>query len=174
MKIEIRLSGSGGQGLIIAGVILAEGSILSNLEAVQSQSYGPEARGGASKAEVIISDECINFPKVIYSDMLVSLTQKSFDQYKSSIKENSIVIVDENIEINNVSTNKIYKLPIIKSANEIIKNKMCANIITLGVITSLIENINKKAIEASINQRVPKSTEKINLEAFELGYNMIK
>lgn len=79
MKKEIRLSGSGGQGLILVGIILAEGTILSKLNEVQTQSYGSEARGGDSKSEVILSDVCINFPKVIKSDILASLTQKSFD-----------------------------------------------------------------------------------------------
>lgn len=69
----------GEQGLILVGIILAEGTILSKLNAVQTQSYGPEARGGVSKSEVILSDVCINFPKVIKSDILASLTQKSFD-----------------------------------------------------------------------------------------------
>ena len=88
MRREIRLSGSGGQGLILAGIILAEGAILSGLNSVQTQSYGPEARGGASKSEVIISDKDINFPKVREADILLCLTQKSFDEYSSTIKDN--------------------------------------------------------------------------------------
>lgn len=112
MRKEIRLSGSGGQGLILAGVILAEGTILSGLNAVQSQSYGPEARGGASKSEVILSNECINFPKVINSDILISLTQKSFDEYIKNAKDNSIVIVDSSIDTHNIENFTIYKVPI--------------------------------------------------------------
>jgi len=98
MRKEVRLSGSGGQGLILAGVILAEGSILSNLNAVQTQSYGPEARGGASKAEVIVSDEEINFPKVRKADMLLCLTQKAFDEYYHTVKNNGIIILDSSID----------------------------------------------------------------------------
>jgi len=100
MKKEIRLSGSGGQGLILAGIILAEGAILSKLNAVQSQSYGPEARGGASKSEVILCDEEINFPKVRQPDMLLSLTQKSYNEYSKDLKEDGILIVDSSIKLN--------------------------------------------------------------------------
>ena len=130
MRKEIRLSGSGGQGLILAGVILAEGAILSDLNAVQTQSYGPEARGGASKSEVILSNECINFPKVIHSDILISLTQKSFDEYIKNSKENSIVIVDSSINTYNIENFTLYKVPILHTAKEVIKKPMAANIVT--------------------------------------------
>ena len=172
MKTEIRLSGSGGQGLILAGVILAESAILSKLNAVQSQSYGPEARGGASKAEVIISDEDINFPKVIESDILVSLTQKSFDEYSDKIKQDSIIIIDESITIDNTKTTRIYKLPILKSASQIMEKGMSANIVTLGIIAQVIKDINQDALKKSIDKRVPRGTEEINLKAFDVGYSM--
>ena len=145
MKIEIRLSGSGGQGLILAGIILAEGAIVSNLNAIQSQSYGPEARGGASKSEVIISEKNINFPKVINSDILISLTQKSFNEYSSHIKKGSVVIVDSSIDVSSIESIDnvtIYKVPILKTANEVIKKSMTANIVTLGVVSNLIPEIN--------------------------------
>jgi 2-oxoglutarate ferredoxin oxidoreductase subunit gamma len=85
-RIEIRLGGSGGQGLILGGIILAEAAILDGKNAIQAQSYGPEARGGASKAEVIIADGEIAFPKVQNADVLLALTQKACDKYLSSLK----------------------------------------------------------------------------------------
>ncbi len=174
MKKEIRLSGSGGQGLILAGVILAESAILSDLNAVQSQSYGPEARGGASKAEVIISDKEINFPKVIESDILISLTQKSFEEYVKNIKNNSVVIVDSAIDIGHLTSANIYKVPIIKTANEVIQKPMTANIVTLGVLGSLMNNIiDKECLKRAIIQRVPKGSEEVNSKAFEIGYSLI-
>lgn len=173
MKKEIRLSGSGGQGLILAGVILAEGAILSQLNAVQSQSYGPEARGGASKSEVILSDKCINFPKVIKSDILVSLTQKSFDEYIKNSKEGSIVIVDSSIDTNNTDLFKVYKAPILHTAKEIIKKPMTANIVTLGVISSIIDEVDKEKLKFAILKRVPKGTEETNIEAFEAGLKLL-
>lgn len=174
MKKEIRLSGSGGQGLILAGVILAEGAILSNLNAVQSQSYGPEARGGASKAEVIISDKNINFPKIIKSDILISLTQKSFNEYSAHIKEDSIVIVDSSIEVNDQIKASIHKVPILQTANDVLKKPMTANIITLGVLSNLIPEINPEHIKIAISNRVPKGSEDLNIKAFEQGKLFLK
>lgn len=173
MKKEIRLSGSGGQGLILAGIILAEGAILSNLNAVQSQSYGPEARGGASKSEVILSDKDINFPKVIESDILVSLTQKSFDEYIKYSKKDSIAIVDSSIDTSNINGIKIYKVPILKTADEVIKKSMTANLVTLGVLSGITTEINKENLKFSIEKRVPKGTENININAFEEGRKLL-
>jgi 2-oxoglutarate ferredoxin oxidoreductase subunit gamma len=170
MKTEIRLSGSGGQGLILAGIILAEGAILSNLNAVQSQSYGPEARGGASKSEVILSNKHINFPKVIKSDILVSLTQKSFNQYSKDAKEDSIMIVDSSIDTNNVNNIKIYKVPIIQTAKEL--SPMTVNIVTLGVLSYAIEYINPENIKFAVKNRVPKDTQELNISAFERGLKL--
>ncbi len=173
MRKEIRLSGSGGQGLILAGVILAEGAILSDLNAVQTQSYGPEARGGASKSEVILSNECINFPKVIHSDILISLTQKSFDEYIKNSKENSIVIVDSSINTHNIENFTLYKVPILHTAKEVIKKPMAANIVTLGVISSIVDEVDKEKLKFAILKRVPKGTEDINILAFEEGIKLL-
>ncbi|MEF9991087.1 MAG: 2-oxoacid:acceptor oxidoreductase family protein [Romboutsia sp.] len=173
MKTEVRLSGSGGQGLILAGVILAEGAILSNLNAVQSQSYGPEARGGASKSEVILSSRHINFPKVIDSDILISLTQKSFDEYSKHTKLHSIMIVDSSIDTNNMTDYTIHKVPILKTAKETLKKPMTANIITLGVISSILDYIDSEYLKYAISNRVPKGTTELNIEAFEIGRKLI-
>lgn len=169
MKTEIRLSGSGGQGLILAGIILAEGAILSNLNAIQSQSYGPEARGGASKSEVILSNRHINFPKVVNSDILISLTQKSFDEYSKDAKSNSIIIIDSSIDTKDNQNPNIYKVPILHTAKEVIKKPMTANIITLGVISSVLRYIDAEHIKYSVSNRVPKGTQDLNIEAFEEG-----
>ena len=173
MRKEIRLSGSGGQGLILAGVILAEGAILSDLNAVQTQSYGPEARGGACKSEVILSNECINFPKVIHSDLLISLTQKSFDEYIKNSKENSIVIVDSSINTYNIENFTLYKVPILHTAKDVIKKPMAANIVTLGVISSIVDEVDKEKLKFAILKRVPRGTEDINILAFEEGTKLL-
>lgn len=174
MKMEIRLSGSGGQGLILAGIILAEGAIVSNLNAIQSQSYGPEARGGASKSEVIISEKNINFPKVINSDILISLTQKSFNEYSNHIKSGSIIIVDSSIEVEESNDITVYKVPIIETANEVIKKSMTANIVTLGALSNLIPQINSEHIKHAIINRVPRGSEELNIKAFEEGRKLLK
>ena len=93
-RFEIRLSGSGGQGLILAGIILAEAAILDGKNAVQSQSYGPEARGGASRAEVIISNANIDYPKITNTDVLLSLTEEALLKYKYDLRDTGIIILD--------------------------------------------------------------------------------
>jgi len=172
MEIGVRLSGSGGQGLILAGIILAEGAISSNLNAVQTQSYGPEARGGASKSEVIISDSDINFPKIIKPNILLSLTQKSLNEYLKDIENSGIIIVDSSIEVECTENVKIYKLAIVDSSKEVIGSKVAANMVALGVISQIIENVDIENIKKSIIKRVPKGTENLNIAAFEKGIEL--
>ncbi len=175
MKNEFRLSGSGGQGLILAGIILAEGAITSNLNAVQSQSYGPEARGGASKAEVIISDEEINFPKVRKPDLLLSLTQKSYDQYGKDLDENGILIVDSCVNIgDNVNIKNIYKIPIIQTAKEKVGKEMVANIVALGAIREVTQVISKEELKNAVLARVPEGSEALNMKALEEGALLVQ
>lgn len=174
MRKEVRLSGSGGQGLILAGVILAEGSILSNLNAIQTQSYGPEARGGASKAEVIVSDEEINFPKVRKADILLCLTQKAFDEYYHTVKNNGIIILDSSIDEKDIINDnvKVLKLPIIYTSKYELKKEMVANMVALGVICNMIPEIEIEQVKKSMLSRVPKGTEKLNEKAFEKGISL--
>ncbi len=172
-KYEIRLSGSGGQGLILAGIILADASLLQGINAIQSQSYGPEARGGASKAEVIISESEINYPKVQKCDMLLCLTQKSYDQYIASLKNDGILIVDDSIELRGANDFKIFSLPILKTANIEMKKPMVANIISLGVISKVLDIVKEENILKAVLKRVPPGTDEINKTAFYKGVSLI-
>lgn len=174
-RYEVRLSGAGGQGLILAGIILAEGMILEGgYNVVQTQSYGPEARGGASKAEVIISQGTIHFPKVINPDLMLALTQKALDKYVKDLKPEGILIVDEAIDVNEIPESvKIYKLPILKSATDVIGKALVANIISLGVICGCIDFISPEKMKEAVLARVPKGTEELNTKAFELGLKMV-
>src|SRR5690554_1689089 len=94
MSQEIRLSGSGGQGIILAAIILAEACILNGKNVIQTQAYGPEARGGASKAEVIVSEDQIDYPKVINPDIVLAMTQEAADKHAAALKQNGILLVD--------------------------------------------------------------------------------
>ena len=117
MKQELRLSGTGGQGLITAGIILAEAALLDGKLAIQSQSYGPEARGGASKAEVIISDEAIHFPKVTDPNLLLAMSQEAATKYSHDLTAGSVMITDS-LFVSDVPDfgGKVYELPITHSA----------------------------------------------------------
>ncbi|KAB3534013.1 2-oxoacid:ferredoxin oxidoreductase subunit gamma [Alkaliphilus pronyensis] len=168
---EIRLSGSGGQGLILGGIILAEAALLDGKNAIQSQSYGPEARGGASKAEVIISDDTIDYPKVEKADLLLALTDKAYHKYIKALKEGGILIIDSNVEVD--LTNKAYKIikiPIIETAAEKIGKSMVANIVALGVIRVVTEVVTEASLERAVLKRVPKGTEELNKAALQQGY----
>ena len=115
-RIEIRLVGEGGQGVILAGIILAEAAaIYDGLQVVQSQSYGPEARGGASKSEVIISDQEIDFPEVIHADLVIALSQEACDKYGQSLKDDGLLIVDTT-QVTRVQAINAVKVPITRIA----------------------------------------------------------
>jgi len=171
---EIRLSGSGGQGLILGGIILAEAALLDGKNAIQSQSYGPEARGGASKAEVIISDGEIDYPKVEQADLLLSLTQISCDKYINTLKPGGILVVDSNIELPQDLPFNVIQIPMLDTAIEKIQKPMVANIIAMGAIQEITNVVSKKSLEASVLKRVPKGTEQLNKTALIEGYNLIK
>lgn len=174
-QTEIRLTGSGGQGLILAGIILAETAIMQGDNAVQSQSYGPEARGGASKAEVIISDEDIYFPKVDKADIMLSLTQVAMDKYADTLKEDGILVVDSSIEVpENLKAEKIISIPILNTAKEVIGKTMVANIVALGAIQELSNIVTKEHLEEAVLSRVPRGTEELNKKALQEGYNLVK
>ncbi|RDY24293.1 2-oxoacid:ferredoxin oxidoreductase subunit gamma [Romboutsia maritimum] len=174
MKLELRLSGSGGQGLILAGIILAEGAILSDLNAVQTQSYGPEARGGASKAEVIISNDSINFPKIIHPDILLALTKKSYNEYLKDVKKDGIIIVDSSVSVECTENLKTYKFPIINTSREVVGKEIATNMVALGIISELLPSVDNEKIMNSIKRRVPKGTEELNIKAFQGGIELFK
>lgn len=168
-RYEIRLAGEGGQGLILAGLILAEAAaVYDGKNAVQTQSYGPEARGGASKAEVVISNGVIDYPKVIAADLLLCMSQEACSKYVYDLKKNGILIVDS-VHVDRVPTSKAYMIPITKIAEEATGRRITANIVALGIIVGLTGIVSRKAIEAAVRARAPKGTESINLKALEAG-----
>lgn len=171
---EIRLSGSGGQGLILAGIILAEAAIKDGKNSIQSQSYGPEARGGASKAEVIISDDIINYPKVRECEIMLALTQTACDKYLCKLKSNGILILDNGVETPNRNDINIYRLPIIDTATNEIGRTMVANIVALGALNGLTNVVTTESLKAAILNRVPRGTEEMNEKAFNTGLEMTK
>jgi 2-oxoglutarate ferredoxin oxidoreductase subunit gamma len=174
IRQELRLSGSGGQGLILAGIILAEAALYDGKNVVQSQSYGPEARGGASKAEVIISDTIINYPKVNKCDMLLALTQKAYDKYIDSLKLGGILILDNTVTEHHEKNIKTYSLPILKTASNCLKKPMVANIIALGSIYELTKIVSRQSLEKAVLSRVPQGTEELNKKALEEGFKLVE
>jgi 2-oxoglutarate ferredoxin oxidoreductase subunit gamma len=168
-RFEIRLGGSGGQGIILMGIILAEAiGIYDGKCVAQTQSYGPEARGGSSKSEVIVSDEEIDYPKAMKPDLLLVMNQKSCDDFYHDLKPEGVLIVDSTF-VTQLPTTKAYQIPFTRIAREKFKREVVANIIALGALAQLTSVVSHKAIEAAVLARVPKGTEKLNRDALKAG-----
>lgn len=170
-RYEICLSGSGGQGLILAGKILGQAIALNtNKNVVQTQSYGPEARGGASRSEVVVSDETIYYPKVIKLDLLVALTQESCDKYTQNLKDGGILIVDP-LYVKSIKNEKfkVYSIPFTQIAKNELGKSIFANIIVLGALSAITNLIDKNYLEETMLSYVPKATVEANKKAFERG-----
>lgn len=168
---EIRLSGSGGQGMITAGIILAAAAaVYENKNAVQSQSYGPEARGGSSKAEVIISDGEINFPKIVYPDVLVALTAESYEKYAEGIKDGGIIIADS-LLVPEARSDKarLYCLPLLDNVTRRLGTSVSLNVAVLGALNFLYPVTGEASLLKSILSMIPKGAEDINRQAFGIG-----
>lgn len=174
MKKQLRLSGSGGQGVITAAIVFAEAAVSEGKQAVQSQSYGPEARGGASKAEVIISDSAIYHPKVTSPDIVLAMTQKAADKYYSDLdKDSGLLIIDEDLVPNPPSFPHIIKVPITKMASEKLGRLLFANIVALGIMVKRSGIVSLDTVKQSVANRVPQHTVEQNMKALELGYNAV-
>ena len=171
--IEIRLSGSGGQGVITAAIILAEAAIMEKKQAVQSQSYGPEARGGASKAEVIISNEFIYHPKVVSPGIVLALTQKAANSYVSDLKEGGVLIIDEDLVPEPPTGIKVIKVPITRLAVEKLGKDLYTNIVALGILVKVSGVVSFETIQQAVAKRVPPATIEKNMEALRIGYEAV-
>ena len=171
-RYEMRFSGAGGQGLILAGVILAEAaSIYDGIQAVQSQSYGPEARGGASKSEVIISDGPIDYPKVTQCDALLALTQEACDKYSHDLKEGGVLLIDSDLVLREPKGNfKVTKFNITNTAKNEIGREIVTNIVALGAMVALTGVVTKESAEKAVLARVPEAFLELNKKAFQIGF----
>jgi len=157
---EIVISGSGGQGVVLGGIILAEAAaIYDDRFATHNQSYGPEARGGASKSEVIISSKAIHFPEVDHPDVLVA----------PDLKPGGILIVDTRVKkLPPGDQIKIYALPIGETAEKV-RGEIVTNMVTLGALTKITGLVSQEALKQAVLARIPRGTEAINLEALAMG-----
>lgn len=172
-KQEFLLTGTGGQGLILAAIMLAEAGINAGQNVAQSQSYGPEARGGASRAEVIIGNEEIPYPKVEKPDFVLALSQEAYKKYGLHLTEEATLIVD-NSQVTEVKPRckNFYSLPITKTARTQFGSEQSSNVVALGVVASLSGQIPWENVMQAVEQRAPKGTAERNIKALELGWQM--
>lgn len=168
-RVEIRLAGSGGQGLIFAGLVLAEAAgVYDGREVAMVQSYGPEARGGASKAEIIISDKPIDYPLCTHVDLLLAMSQEAADACCWDLKSGAWILVDADL-VRHLPSSRAVALSFTVSARDRLKRVMAANIVALGTIAELTGLISRKAIEKALTARAPIGTETLNKKALALG-----
>lgn len=169
-RFEVRLAGSGGQGLILAGLILAEAvAIFDDRNAAQTQSYGPEARGGASRSEIVISDGEIHYPKVISADVLLAMSQEACDKYFYGLKPDGLLVVDSGL-VERVPSSRAVEAPITRIAQETTGRAISANIVALGLIGGLTGVVSRPALERAVTARVPEGTVDMNLKAMAAGW----
>jgi 2-oxoglutarate ferredoxin oxidoreductase subunit gamma len=156
------------------GIILAEAiGIYDGKFVAQTQSYGPEARGGSSKSEVIVSDEEIDYPKALQIDLLLAMNQRSCDEFYPDLKPEGLLIVDSTF-VTQIPTSKVFQIPFTRIAREKFKREVVANIIALGALTQLSSMVSSKAVESAVLARVPKGTEKLNRDALRTGIQAAK
>jgi len=169
MKREIRIAGFGGQGVILAGFIFGKAScVFSDYNAVQSQSYGPEARGGAARSEVIISDEKIGYPRPTSVDLFVAMAQEAFDTYRKDIREDTMIIIDPDLIPNHDIGRPLFKVRAQKIAEDL-GNKIVTNIAMVGAVTGIYDLFDEEAVKKAVIDSVPKRFTDLNINAFEKG-----
>ncbi len=167
-RYEIRLSGAGGQGAMLAGKLLAAAAVYDGKNAVQTQSYGPEARGGKSKTDIVISNGEIDYPKATQVDVLLAMSQASLDEYLPSLREGGILVVDSYL-VERVEHEGAVKIPFTMLALEQCGRKLFANVVALGAVAELTKVVQWESLRAAVLERVPKGTESINEKALALG-----
>jgi 2-oxoglutarate ferredoxin oxidoreductase subunit gamma len=168
-RYEIRLAGEGGQGMILAGVILAEAAAIHDgLNAVQTQSYGPEARGGASRSEVIIARSEIDYPKVMAADFLLCMSQEACDKFYPQVKDEGCIVVDSS-NVSRVPSHRAIAVPISLIAEEATGRRITASMVALGLVSGLTDVVSPQALEKAVADRVPAGTEEMNLKALAAG-----
>lgn len=166
---EIRLSGAGGQGLGLAGRVFSQASIMSDYDVCQTQSYGPEARGGASRTDIIISKKDILYPNCRHLDILLAMNQESADKFAGEVKEGGIILVDSTY-VNQLPEGKVYDYDLTKKSIEEFDTPVAANIIALGMLASLGRLFKIDTWVSAIKKTVPERFIKMNLNAFEIGH----
>ena len=167
--VQVRFSGSGGQGLITAGVILAEAAMLEGLNVVQTQTYGPEARLGSSKSEVIISKGTIAYPEVTSPDILVAMSLEAARKLAPKVRPGTLVILDSTSVPGDVETpGRLVRLPITATAAAA-GGKVTANIVALAAMNALAPVVSAESLRTAIAARVPARFRDLNRKAAEMG-----
>jgi 2-oxoglutarate ferredoxin oxidoreductase subunit gamma len=172
MKKEIKIGGLGGQGVILSGLILGKAaSIYDNKFSTMTQAFGPEARGSACSAQLIISDERIAYPYVKTPEILVVMSQDAYTKFFPELSKDGILITEEElVKIDKLPAGmKHYKIPATRFAEEL-GRRLVLNVIMVGFFTAVSKMISSGAVEKALLDSIPAGTENLNLKAFKKGY----
>ena len=170
-KQEVLITGFGGQGIVLAGRILGTAVVIGDhRHSTLVQAYGPEARGGACSAQVIISDDPIHYPNVRRPDILVCMSQSGYEKFIGQLKEEGTLIIDQDLVSPYGKEREYFQIPSTRMAEEL-GRKMMANIIMLGFFTSITGAVSEEAARSTVADSVPKGTEEMNITAFNKGYD---
>lgn len=168
---EVIVTGFGGQGIVLAGRILGMAAALGDhRESTLVQSYGPESRGGACCAQVVISDEVIQYPYIKAPDILICMSQSAYDKYRRAIKPEGQLLTDRDLVTPDDAAPDSFAIPATRMAEEL-GRKMMANIIMMGFATAVTGVVSKAAMKTAVAASVPKGTEEMNLGAFARGFD---
>ncbi len=168
MRYEVRLAGAGGQGLVLAGIVLAEAALMEGHMVVHSQNYGPEARGGNSVSEVIIADEEIDYPRALGLDLLIALNQRATNDNLPDMKEEGLVIVDSTA-VEKVLWGKVLRVPLEREAKLNFKDARAVNMLALGILTPFCPFVTESSMVRAITARMADTTLERNLKAYRSG-----
>jgi 2-oxoglutarate ferredoxin oxidoreductase subunit gamma len=173
-RCRLVFSGSGGQGVITAAILLAEAAVLcEGLNAVQSQSYGAEARGGATRSDVIIADQAIHYPKVLQPNLLVCLTQEAYAKFSSIIRPGGLLITDSRyVKIQRKVDAQQRELPIYRTVMEQIGRPIVFNICMLGCLIAITDLVKPESIMKVLETRVPRDFLEMNQKALQIGMEL--
>jgi len=172
MRNEIRFSGFGGQGIILSAVIIGRAAVMyDNKFAVQTQVYGPEARGGASMSAVIIDDDPILYPKVSTPGIYVIMSQEGFEKYGADAQDPAVMLVDSTLVYSRPKCRYI-EVPATQEAKQTLKKDIVANIVMLGALVAATHVVSEESLKKAILDSVPKGTEELNLKAMQLGLQL--
>ncbi len=169
---EIRVAGFGGQGVILAAMIVGKAaSIHEGGYATLTQSFGPEARGGASSAQVILSDSPVLYPYVTHPDVLVVMSQEAYTRFSPELKETGILIVEEDlVRISDLGAGwRVFGVPATRLAEEL-GRRMVLNVVMVGFFAAVTNLLHPDSIRKAVADSVPPATRELNLKAFDKGY----
>jgi len=172
---QVRLSGFGGQGIVLAGILLGEAGVIEGKYIAGSNSYGAQARGSSCKSEVVFSDGPIDFPHLTTSDILVAMSQGAYNIFCEDVKEKSGLILFDQSQVipRKEGLNHIQMgIPATEYALKRLKNKQVANIILLGALITITKIVSLKAIKKAIRNRVSKRFQGLNLKALQIGIEL--